>query len=653
MKKVIIEKLVLRNFRGLKDLEINFNANGETTVSGDNATGKSTIFNAFCWLLFGKDSQGRKDFEIRPIVDGELLRRVDCEVFGNFLVDDENISLHRVFKEKWVKPRGQVEEVFKGNETETFWNEAPINVTEYQKRINEIIPDSIFKMITIPSYFPTLDWKLQREQLFQLAGTITDNEIAANKPEYVALLDKISGKSLTDFKREISARKRKLKDELEQIQPRIDQTHKLMPENADFTAIEKEIESLEKQIKAIDDAIGDKTKAIRMQYEAAQSKQGEVNALKEKRQKVLHEAKTEAKEKAFEANANRRELEGNIKIAESEISTLERSVGASELEMNTLKKRIEGKEKEVESKRQEWHKENATEYVGNDTCVSCGQLLPEEKRSNARQMFVDAKQDKLTKINEEGGEIKAEIDGLNESVTELETRLKTAQSNLETKQGELANLKDELVRMPQVDETEVKPENLPEYVELSLDITKLESEINQPEQAIDTSELQTQKKELTTKLDTAKGELKNRDLIAKYKAEISELEEKGKQIAQQIADVEREEYTIQNFTKAKIDECERRINSLFSMVTFKLFEYTIDGNESETCVPLVDGVPFQSANTAGQIQGGLDIITALQKYHNIIAPIFCDNAESVNQYPAMDNQMVFLKVTNDKTLIVK
>lgn len=652
MKKVILKSITLRNFRGEKERTTNFN-DDETTIMGENGLGKSRHFDAFVWLLFGKDTKDRKDFNIKTLVDGKPLEKINTEVSCVLDVNGEPINLRRVYAEKWVKPRGQVEERFDGHEHELYWNDVPLKVGEYQTRINSIIDDSVFKMITNPLFFANMKWQEQRDVLFQLAGTITDHEIAAQKPEYAALMDKITGKSMADFKREISARKKKLKDELDTIQPRIDQTHKLMPENTDFTALEVEIESLEKQIKAIDESIADKTKAIRQQYESAQKKQSEINELKQKRQQVLHDAKTTAKESAFEANATRRSLESNIKIAENEISSLERSIQSSERELNSLKERIADKDKAVVAKRQEWFDENAIEYNGDDTCHECGQVLPEERRSNARQSFADSKQKKLAQIKQNGGEINTEIEQLNKEAAEIEKTLKTSQNSFESKKNEIANLKDELARMPIIDESEINPEYLPEYVELSTKISEMEATIDNGTEEIDTTELQNRKKDIATKLDSAKGELNNRALIIKYKGEITELETKGKQIAQQIADVEREEYTIQNFTKAKIDECERRINGLFTMVTFKLFEYTIDGNESETCVPLVNGIPFGTTNTAGRVNAGLDIINALVRFHGVSAPIFIDGRESVNRLIQTESQIINLVVSSDKNLIIK
>ena len=232
MKQVVLKSLTLCNFKGEKERTTNFNAD-VTTITGGNGMGKSRHFDAFIWLLFGKDTQDRKDYEVKTRINGQELHNMECSVSGVIVVDGQEITLKRAFVEDWVKPRGQVERVFKGNHTECWWNDTPVNVGEYTKRIEAIIDSSVFKMITNPAFFVGMNWKLQREQLFQLAGTITDAEIASRNPEFALLLDKISGKSLADFKKELVARKKRLQDELAQIQPRIDQTHKMKPENGD------------------------------------------------------------------------------------------------------------------------------------------------------------------------------------------------------------------------------------------------------------------------------------------------------------------------------------------------------------------------------------------------------------------------------------
>lgn len=652
MKKVILRSLSLTNWKGEKQRKTEFNE-VETTISGENGLGKTRHFDAFMWLLFGKDSQDRKDFNIKSIVDGKPLEKVECEVSGILYVDGEKISLRRAYVEDWVKPRGQVEQVFKGNHTETYWNDTPVNVSEYQKRINAIIDDSVFKMVTNPLFFANMKWQDQREQLFQLAGTITDNEIAAGNPEFATLLDRISGKSLVDFKRELSSRKKRLKDDLAQIQPRIDQTARLMPGKEDYSDLERQLVEIDTEIATIDKAIADKTTAIRQQYEGVQAKQQEINNLKQKRQKVLFDEQSRVREAAFAANANRRELESNIKSTEKELETMQRGVRLSQQEVNTVQDRILSKKREIEGLRTSWYDENAKEYQGDDNCPECGQLLPEEKRSEARQMFANNKASKLSHITAKGGDLNKEVMEVEQDLANATKSLETAQKELQTKRDLLVSLNQELIALPMVEESDIKPEEIHEYVQLTGQIKSLEATLDNGTEQIDTTDLQNRKKGFQQMRDEVKGRLANRDLISKYTDEIASLDKQGKDLAQQIADAEREEYTIQNFTKAKIDGCERRINGLFSMVRFKLFDYTIDDNESETCIALVDGVPFPSVNTAGKVNAGLDIINALTRFYGVTAPIFIDGRESVNRLIKTESQIINLVVSHDKELIIK
>lgn len=652
MKKVILKSLSLTNWKGEKQRTTEFNE-VETTISGENGLGKTRHFDAFMWLLFGKDSQDRKDFNIKSIVDGKPLEKVECEVSGVLYVDGDEISLRRAYVEDWVKPRGQVEQVFKGNHTETYWNDTPVNVSEYQKRINAIIDDSVFKMVTNPLFFANMKWQDQREQLFQLAGTITDNEIAAGNPEFATLIDRISGKSLVDFKRELSSRKKRLKDDLAQIQPRIDQTSRLMPGKEDYSELERQLVEIDTEITTIDKAIADKTTAIRQQYEGVQAKQQEINNLKQKRQKVLFDEQSRVREAAFAANANRREFESNIKSTEKELETMQRGVRLSQQEVNTVQDRILSKKREIEGLRTSWYDENAKEYQGDDNCPECGQLLPEEKRSEARQMFANNKASKLSHITAKGGDLNKEVIEIEQDLANATKSLETAKNELQTKRDLLVSLNQELIALPMVEESDVKPDEIHEYVQLTGQIKSLEATLDNGTEQIDTTDLQNRKKGLQQMRDEVKGRLANRDLISKYTDEIASLNKQGKYLAQQIADAEREEYTIQNFTKAKIDECERRINGLFSMVRFKLFDYTIDGNESETCIALVDGVPFPSVNTAGKVNAGLDIINALTRFYGVTAPIFIDGRESVNRLIKTESQIINLVVSHDKELIIK
>lgn len=652
MKQVILKSLTLTNFKGEKERTTNFNAE-ITTISGGNGLGKSRHFDAFIWLLFGKDTQDRKDYEVKTRINGEELHNVECSVSGVIVVDGQEITLKRAFVEDWVKPRGQVERVFKGNRTECWWNETPVNVGEYTKRIEAIIDSSLFKMITNPAFFVNINWKLQREQLFQLAGTITDAEIASQKPEFALLLDKISGKSLSDFKTELSARKKRLKGELEQIQPRIDQTHKMKPENEDFHAIEIEIENIDSEIAEIDRAIADVASAIRHRYEVEQSNQKMVNVLEAECQQIVFEANIKAQNAAFEANAKRSEIENQIKGKERDIETTEKEITSGQVEIAKLHRDIEKAKVEQDTLRKEWFMENGKEYNGETICPHCGQDLPKEMVSKAREVFSKAQFDKCNDIAIKGKELGDKMMEIETKIDEVQKVVSDAIKNKETLCVELESLKAQFLEIPIVGVAVVVPELIPEWVAKQKEIDDIEATIVIGNSGVDTSKLQAQKAECNRKRGELVARLAKRDTIARCEKEISHLEENGKKLAQQIADLEREEYTIKQFTKTKIDECEKRINTMFKFVSFKLYDYTIDGNVVETCIPLCNGVPYGSANTAGQVNAGLDIINTLCRHYGICAPIFFDGRESVNEIIPTESQIINLVVTKDNKLTIQ
>lgn len=463
MKKVIIKSLTLTNWRGERSRTTQFDPIS-TTILGGNGLGKSRHFDAFMWLLFGKDKEDRKDFNIKTVVDGQPLMKTECEVIGVLNVDGEDITLRRAFVEDWVKPRGQVEQVFRGNKTECYWNETPVNVTEYQKRVNTIIDDSVFKMVTNPLFFASMPWKNQREQLFQLAGTVTDQEIANSKPEFSALLDKISGKSFSDFKSELAARKKRLKADLAEIQPRIDQTQRLMPEMTDFATLEEEVARIEAEIEKVDKAMNDATERVRQQYEAVQERQSKINALKSQRQQVLFDAQSKAKEEAFNANSNRRELQERINVVKREIHGYVQDENSANTQLEKLHKQIQDLTSKSDTLRSEWYKENEVQFNGETTCRCCGQELPESMKEEAREHFNKHKQGILEEITSKGKAYKAEIECANKSISEVEQDKNNAISGAKVKEEELHALEEQLATLSEVKQVEIIPDNIKEVL---------------------------------------------------------------------------------------------------------------------------------------------------------------------------------------------
>lgn len=655
MKRIILKELTLVNWRGSDATPTEFDPVC-TTIAGANGLGKSRHFDAFTWLLFGKDSQDRKDYNIKSIRKGDTKGRSICGVRGVFEVDGEEVKLIRNFEEEWVKPRGATEEVFKGNKTVCFWNNAPVSVTEYAKRVKDIIDDTLFKMLTNPAYFLSMPWKDQREQLFQMAGAVEDSEVAMWKPEFAAFLDRLAGKPMADFKRELAARKRLIKSQLDEVQPRIDQTYKLMPEKQDFSALEAEMKSVDNALVQVDGALASVAERSRKQYEEVQARQDKINDLKSKRRQVIFDAKNEAREYAYRANVELRDLQEAERMAQREMQGYQADIDAATREIARLEARKKELTKQADELREEWYKVNASAYNGETTCSCCGQELPAEMQASAKAHFDKHKADALAKITERGKSIKEEVARIDACIVGVHEDIPHANEGIARQSSWLEKLKARLACVSEVKPEEVKPEDIKEYNDLTAQIAELEATLDDGIESEDTSAYQEEKRALTAKRDEIKDKLTDRKRIEELERSIKELEEEGRNLAHQLAEAEREEYTMQQFTKAKIDECEKRINNLFTMVTFQLFDYTIEDakkeNPIECCIPLINGVPVGTTNTAAKVNAGLDIINALCRFYGVTAPIFIDNRESITEIIPTDSQIINLKVTDDKKLVV-
>lgn len=659
MKKIVINSLTLRNWRGEKERTTHFNAGGPTYICSGNGLGKSRHFDAFCWLLFGKDKEDRKDFELRTYdANHNTLHHCECSVEAVLCIDGTELTIKREFKEQWVKPRGQVEEVFKGNITECTWNGVPVKVGEFQQRVSEnIIDETIFKMITNPRYFTEkMKWQLQREALLQMAGTKSDDEIACEDEDFRILLDTLNGKSLTDYRREMAAEKKRLKADLAEIQPRIDQTQKMMPETEDWTEIERRMSQTKQSVANITKQIQSVEARSNAGIEQSQNITRQINELMAQRRQLEQHALDELRKATEEKNASRREIEERLKIANGELSEANIDYKRTQDRCTYLSEQIEKLSAQLDTLRNTWRQLSAAEFDGSDTCPHCGQRLPEAKIAAARDIFSKYRTEKLAENNAQG---KSLAHQKKEYETELEEKRSVAnslKSKVQLKEEEINQLYHELEEHPHTSVPQQLPEPTTAMLIKDKHIEELKARLHQQATSTDDETikaLEKQRDELSDSLAELSVRLQKREQIERTGVEITKLEEQGRTIAQKIADVEKREYIAAQVTKKKIEDCEQRINSMFSIVRFQLFDYTQEGNEFETCIPLIDGTPYAVANTAKQVNAGLDIINTLCRFNNISAPVFIDGAESINRYIDTLSQMIFLQVTSDKEIVIK
>lgn len=665
MKRITLKNITLEGFRGEKNRTTEFNEK-ETIISGANGMGKSRHFDAFVWLLFGKDTAGRKDYNIKTIVDGKPIERARCSVSAVLDVDGEAIELTRVYGEEWVKPRGSDTEIFKGNRTECYWNGAPISVGEYQKRVDALLDETLFKLLTNPLYFFSLPWQDARNMLTMIVPERTDEEIAQMDAEMSDFIAKLSNKPLADFKKELSARKRKLRNDLSEISPRIDQTRVMMPEARDWDALRKEYDTISDQIAQCENKLESVTARINASQDAYKEQWKRLTDLIEQRQRTLADAQNETRAKAIEANKERRDAEAQIeklKSARNRSMDIARSLL---LEKATHNANADRNEELVTMARDEWYKANSLTYAGETICPQCGQPLPEQMQADAKALFLKHKKEELDAITERGQAYKefitherAEADAIGKKADAETEKANALKEQIAEAEARLAEMPEE-AKAGLLPEEVFNEEALAEYNKLSDEIERKQKELETKCEDVVTDSTDAYKAErdkLLIELDRVRVALKDEERIKEGEKQIAKLEEQGRNISQKLAEAEREELVMKRYSKVKVEDCADRINRLFDTLSFTLFAYTQEDTEKEnpieTCEAYVRGVPFGVANTAGRIEAGIELIRVLSNYYGISAPLFIDNRESINKLPEIDTQIISLEVTEEKELTIK
>lgn len=655
MKKIILKSLALVNFKGVRDFSIAFN-DGITTVCGDNGTGKTTLYDAYLWLLLGKDSTGRSDgangFNVKTTgEDGKPIYRLEHSVTAVLEVDGKEIKLQRSLVEKWQKVNGTTDEVMK-DETQYFINDVRTGTKkEYQAEISEIIPEDVFRMITNPYYFTSLSAETQKDMLLEMVGNIDDEEVAATDPDFLALLDQINGTSLAKWAREIAAKKKACNDALATIPASIETAQKLMPESENWAVLEKQLKEVQDRVKEIDAQIADKSA---LNDEAYKRKMALMKQQADKRIKLQDRENTIR----MEANAAHNKALSDIQQMENELSIYQKNLD----NYRNDKMNVDGKIDELNGKLVEMReqfkavaKEQFPEPSGDVlVCPTCGEPYKGENLENAiaklRGNFEQSKSKRQKDIQTKGKQYKAEYDRAVEQQTKLT--------------GLIAKLEDDALEIK--GNIEIKKNNIPvagnadeaiandkECIALRNDIAEIANQLQVEVPQADVSELQNEKADSNAAIADINKRLGKRAMIERVYKEIADLEEKRIANNQAKADLEKWEDVYLRFQKAKDEVLMQRINGLFNVVSFSFVKEQKNGGEKVTCYCMVNGVPYADVNACGKVNAGLDIINAICATKGISAPIFIDNRESFNQIIPTISQIVNLKVSNDKSLTIK
>lgn len=675
--RMILKSLHMENFKGIKSLDVNFS--NKTSIKGQNAVGKTTIFDAFTWLLFNKNSAGEEKFNVRPLdKDGHRIDNVEIKVVGVIEVDGKEVELSKVQKQNWVKKRGTDTVTLQGNVNSFEIDGYPKSEAEFKAYVSGLAQgEEMFKMLTNPQYFSSLKWKEQRDILMKLVANVSDVELAQTDSKYAPLLDELEkAPSTDDIRAKFSKALSEWKKKQAEIPVRIDEAEK---SKVDVDVAEQELlkADLERKIEAVEDRMenaGDEIdklrgKEMQLQFDMSGITQTMNNELSAKRRE-LDNSKVDA---TREFN----DLHNQIQTAENQIKTNEKIIADADATRKNLGVEYNAEFAKAFDETPYLFDESKWVFDENSTvCSLCGQKLPadkieslmadfEQKKADAkahadkqledaRKAFDDARSGKLKDLIAKGNNCKADIKRLTKENADLQESigtLKEQESKALAKQNEYAKQLSEIPAEADYSQNEEYVKLKTEHDKILADIAKLESE--GADKVV--TDLKAEKTNLQAQLDEVNKVIAQAANNVAIDDRIETLRDEQKEIGQKVADQEQMLYLLEEFIRFKLNRVSESINSHFKTVNFKLFEMQLNGGMKDCCECTVNGVPYSTLNSGHRIVAGLDIIRSLSELYGVSVPIFVDNAESLNEFnvPDMDAQLILLSVSEDKQLKVE
>lgn len=634
MKHIVFNGVYGCNFKGLKEVDIPFALS--TTLKGMNGTGKSSVFDLICWILFNKDSHGKSDFEIRPLdASGHKIHHTEITGILKATIDGVEYEIKKIQKEKWVKKRGQEQQEYDGNVNSFEINGFPKSKKEFSEFISSIIDEDVFKLLTNPMAFSNMKWQDQRAMLMRFVEGVTQEEIASSVENFDLIAADIAAADVDACRKKYMKDKKELSDKQKTIPVRIDELEKSKVE-VDEKALRKQEKSLQEAVENAEnnfnenplpssDSLNEKVSIIKQKM-IALSEQANL-----KRKKQLAEVENEL----VDLRSQRRQAMDELTRWKNKVSDYLEKAHNAEVEYNMLGEKFAQVKARKFDERQ-------------NTCRYCGQALPEDRQEENHRHFIAEQERQKAEIN-------AKAVGIRDTIRQAKADAKVADARVKEFNAAVIDADKTIAVVEQTKEelsAEIVVTGTDEYKKLTEEMESIKKQMDEynelvEKRAAEKAFIKAKKDELQNIRNQIAVALNN----ANINARISALRMELKDVAQKIADSNRLIYVLENYIKFLA----AKINDRFEGLEFKLFDTQINTGIKECCEITYNGVPYSDLNSGHRIVVGLEIIKTLQKLYDTAAPVFIDNAETLNDFnmPDMDCQVVALRVSDDKNLVIK
>lgn len=639
--KMQLVSLTLENFKCHEHLEIRFDGRN-ANIYGENAAGKSSVYDGLTWLLFGKDSHGKKDFDIKPLtLEGSVKDHAAVtSAEAVLLVDGMERKLKRTYYEIWSTKRGSAEATFDGHSSDYFVDDVPCKKNEFARRVGEIIDENAFRLLTSITYFAAeLPWQERRATLFDVAAVATDEEILASDARFAPLSTAMQGLTLDDYRKKLAAQRKGLNNVRNDTPARLDECKKTV---ADLSSID--FDALERQ-KA--EAQSKRTEAQR------ELDQAEHDGGRTELQNQLTGIRNELGRLENENDAHR--LAQKQARGTDEAATVQQSLNAlharqtrRQSDLEYLRGRQKSLDDEVAACRARWDAINKEKFQGG-ICPTCGQTLPKDKLEASKAAFEEDKERRKGEAVLNANRAKDALKGVQADIAKLE------QESAEDKK-QFDSLTSQLQTLLSTPKPEIS--DMDGYTDSKAALEAQAAELQGKLDGLDKQSVARQKvlrdalADADRELDRLSGELAKKTALEYANRRMEELRAQAAAASDELNQLDGMLFLCEEFTRYKARFIEDSINRRFSLVRFRLFREQINGGLEDCCDVTVDGVPYATGlNSGAKVNAGIDIINTLTRHYGAQVPLFVDNAESVTRLAQADTQVIRLVVSEtDKEL---
>lgn len=638
-----LNSLRMENFKCHKALTIDFQGRN-ASIYGDNGTGKTSIYDALTWLLFGKSSggDGEKNFEVKPTgSDGGVIdHQAVTEVEAVLAVDGQKKTLKRTYRELWTTKRGSSEASYDGNTSEYYIDGVPCKAVSFKAAVAELVDEERFKLLTSVSYFAgTMAWQKRREILFDLFGMQDDRQIMETDSRFTPLLDAMGSHSLEDYRKIVQQERKGYMTTRNEVPARISECEKTIRDLAalDFAGAEAQLEILRQRYRSLNEEL----LAIE-QNTAVQSKELELQRAKLALDRLEDDNhKFRAGQKVASPTASI--LEGEQRQKGNILVSVKRS-----LEMR--QRDIAACESRIEAAREKWKAINAEQFTGSQCCPTCGQILPADQIQKSRAAFEVSKADRMEQAVKDANRCKDDKAQYETELAENQSYIAELEAEITALDGKIQAAKAATLNV----EIQDKPGYLVEKMEIESSIKTINQELRQlrDDSASAASGLRMRMLEIQQESNRVAGIAGKRSAYEYAQGRIDQLRADAQEAAEKLNGLDKMLWLMEEFSRYKASFAENGMNERFRLAKFRLFREQANGGLEERCDVVYNGIPYNgNLNNGMKINVGIDIINTLSRAYGVTVPLFVDNAESVTELEKTDCQLIRLVVSeNDKEL---